>query len=134
MKSGTALFTFPNTPIKCAGAPQKIMYLADDHLRRRGVRDRCKVVYACAGPGIFGVAHYAAPLSKIVERKQIETHFKRNLVEVRADQKQAVFENLDTGDEEVFGYEMLHVVPAAELAGLHQTEPARERSRLGRSR
>ena len=111
MQSGSALFTFPATPIKCAGAPQKIMYLADDHLRRRGVRDKCKVVYAAAGAGIFGVAHYAAPLSKIVARKGIETHFRRNLVEVRADAKQAVFENLDTKAEEVLDYELLHVVP-----------------------
>ena len=36
---GNAIFTFPSTPVKCAGAPQKIMYLADDHLRKRGVRD-----------------------------------------------------------------------------------------------
>ena len=28
-KSGNALFTFPNTPIKCAGAPQKIMYITE---------------------------------------------------------------------------------------------------------
>lgn len=33
-KGGNALFTFPNTPIKCAGAPQKIVYLADDHFRQ----------------------------------------------------------------------------------------------------
>lgn len=33
-KSGNALFTFPNTPIKCAGAPQKIMYLTDAHFRK----------------------------------------------------------------------------------------------------
>lgn len=32
-KGGNAVFTFPNTPIKCAGAPQKIAYLADDHFR-----------------------------------------------------------------------------------------------------
>lgn len=35
-KEGNALFTFPNTPIKCPGAPQKIMYLTDAHFR--GVR------------------------------------------------------------------------------------------------
>ncbi|MCA8944138.1 MAG: NAD(P)/FAD-dependent oxidoreductase [Planctomycetes bacterium] len=111
MQSGTALFTFPNTPIKCAGAPQKIMYLADDHLRRRGVRDRCKVVYAAASPGIFGVQHYAEPLKKIVERKGIETHFNRNLVEIRPDAKQAVFADVTGGDELVLDYEMIHVVP-----------------------
>ncbi|MEM9489286.1 MAG: FAD/NAD(P)-binding oxidoreductase, partial [Myxococcota bacterium] len=39
MDRGNAVFTFPATPIKCAGAPQKIMWLAEHHLRRRGVRD-----------------------------------------------------------------------------------------------
>ncbi|XP_031696614.1 sulfide:quinone oxidoreductase, mitochondrial-like, partial [Anarrhichthys ocellatus] len=33
-KEGNAVFTFPNTPVKCAGAPQKIMYLADAYLRK----------------------------------------------------------------------------------------------------
>ena len=32
-KEGNAVFTFPNTPIKCAGAPQKIMYLTDYNFR-----------------------------------------------------------------------------------------------------
>ncbi|VDO00920.1 unnamed protein product [Rodentolepis nana] len=31
---GTAIFTLPNTPIKCAGAPQKVMYLFEDYLAR----------------------------------------------------------------------------------------------------
>lgn len=33
-KEGNAVFTFPNTPVKCAGAPQKIMYLSDAFLRK----------------------------------------------------------------------------------------------------
>jgi len=33
-KSGNALFTLPNTPIKCAGAPQKILYITEHHLRK----------------------------------------------------------------------------------------------------
>lgn len=33
-KGGTAVFTFPNTPIKCPGAPQKICYLADEIFRQ----------------------------------------------------------------------------------------------------
>ena len=43
-KGGTALFTMPNTAVKCGGAPQKIMYLADDHFRRSGVRDKSQVM------------------------------------------------------------------------------------------
>lgn len=111
MRSGNAVFTFPNTPIKCAGAPQKIMYLADDHLRRRGVRGSCKVIYAAASPGIFGVGHYAEPLSKVVAKKDIDTHFEKNLVEVRPDAKEAVFEDGAGGAELVLSYELLHVVP-----------------------
>jgi sulfide:quinone oxidoreductase len=33
-KEGNAIFTFPNTPVKCAGAPQKIMYLTDWRFRQ----------------------------------------------------------------------------------------------------
>jgi sulfide:quinone oxidoreductase len=110
-KGGNAVFTFPSTPIKCAGAPQKIMYLADDALRRSGVRGKSKVIYASATPGIFGVKHYAAALQPIVERKGIETHFKHNLVEVRAASKEAVFQHIETKEELILPYELLHVVP-----------------------
>ena len=33
-RSGNAIFTFPNTPIKCAGAPQKAMYISEEYLRK----------------------------------------------------------------------------------------------------
>ena len=33
-KGGEAIFTFPPLPIKCPGAPQKIMYLADELFKR----------------------------------------------------------------------------------------------------
>lgn len=108
---GNAIFTFPSTPVKCAGAPQKIMYLADDHLRKRGVRDRSRVIFASAGAAIFGVKHYAKTLDKIVARKGIETFFQHDLVEVRAKSKEAVFRRTKDGSEAVMEYSMLHVVP-----------------------
>lgn len=110
-KGGNAIFTFPSTPVKCAGAPQKIMYLADDWLRKTGVRDKSKVIWASASPGIFGVKKYARALSKVVERKKIETHYRHDLVEVRASAKEAVFKNLDSGAEVVMKYDLLHVAP-----------------------
>lgn len=33
-KGGEAVFTFPKVPIKCPGAPQKIMYMAEDYFRQ----------------------------------------------------------------------------------------------------
>ncbi len=111
LTAGNAIFTFPSTPVKCAGAPQKIMYLADEHLRSRGVRDRVPVIFASAGKAIFGVERYARELRKIVERKGITTRFRNELVAVRPAAKEAVFRHLDEGTETTLSYSMLHVVP-----------------------
>lgn len=108
---GTAIFTAPNTAIKCGGAPQKMMYLAEDHLRRRGIRDRSEVVFASGGSVIFGVNRYRPTFERIVKERGIETRFKRNLIAVRPEAKEAVFERLDEGGEEVMPYDLLHVVP-----------------------
>ncbi|MCU0657565.1 MAG: NAD(P)/FAD-dependent oxidoreductase [Polyangiaceae bacterium] len=110
-RGGNAIFTFPSTPVKCAGAPQKIMYLADDWLRKAGVRGASRVIYASATPAIFGVKHYREALEPIVQRKGIETLFRHDLVEVRAASKEAIFRKLDGGEEVVLPYELLHVVP-----------------------
>jgi len=110
-QGGTAIFTHPAGAIKCGGAPQKICYLAEDHFRRAGIRDKCHVVFAAAGAGIFAVEKYARTLSQVVERKQIDTRFRHNLVEIRPAAKEAVFQHLDTGEEVVMGYDMIHVTP-----------------------
>lgn len=110
-EGGTALFNFPATPIKCAGAPQKIMYLADDVFRRNGVRDRSRLIYAAAGGAIFGVQKYARALAKVVERRGIETRFRRDLVAVDAEAKRATLRHLDTGEQEVVDFDLLHVTP-----------------------
>jgi sulfide:quinone oxidoreductase len=87
------------------------MYLADDHLRRRGIRDRSRIVFASATPGIFSVKEFAETLNKVIARKGIETLFKTKLVAVRPAQRVAVLENLDTGERSELAYGLLHVVP-----------------------
>ncbi|HJK93249.1 MAG TPA: FAD/NAD(P)-binding oxidoreductase [Polyangiaceae bacterium LLY-WYZ-15_(1-7)] len=108
---GNALFTFPNTPIKCAGAPQKIMWLAEEAFRKQGVRAKANVHYVCAGAAIFGIPKYRAALEKLVDERDVHTHFKHNLVAIRPQSREAVFENLEGGDELVLKYEMIHVTP-----------------------
>ncbi|MCL5668652.1 MAG: NAD(P)/FAD-dependent oxidoreductase [Gammaproteobacteria bacterium] len=110
-QGGTAIFTMPPPPIKCAGAPQKIMYLAEDYLRKHGVRGKSRVIFASATPGIFAVAKYAAALNGIVARRGIETLFRQNLIELRTHSKEAVFQNLDNGATTVVPYQMIHVTP-----------------------
>lgn len=94
-KGGTAIFTAPSTPIKCGGAPQKTMYLAEDYFRKSGVRSKSEVVFASAGTVIFGVEKYAETLTKIIHERNIQTRFKHNLVEIDGNKKEGVFEELD---------------------------------------
>ncbi len=70
-EGGNAVFTQANTPIKCGGAPQKIMYLAEDHFRKRGIREQSNVIFATPGSVIFGVKEIAKTLSKIVIDRDI---------------------------------------------------------------
>lgn len=110
-KGGNALFTMPSTAVKCGGAPQKIMYLAEDYFRRSGIRERCRVIFASASPKVFSVPKYAASLNKVLARTGIETRFRHNLVELRPDTREAVFENLDTHQTVTLSYDMIHVTP-----------------------
>jgi len=111
LRSGNAIFTQPSGAIKCGGAPQKIMYLADDYLRRAGVRDKCPVIFAAAGAHIFAVEKYRATLEKVVERKQIDCRFRHELIEIRPQNREAVFKQIDTGETVIIPYGMLHVTP-----------------------
>lgn len=111
---GTAIFTYPNTPIKCGGAPQKIMYMADDSFKQRsGVGVNSRVLFCTAGGSMFGVKAYSDSLDKVVARRGIEPHFHHNLVEIRAAAKEAVFEVTQAGEtvQRVIPYDMIHVVP-----------------------
>jgi len=110
-KKGTALFTHPAGAVKCGGAPQKIMYLAEDWLRRQGLRGQTEVIFTTALANLFAVEKYRNTLEKHVADRGIEANFKQNLVELRPDAKEAVFENLDTKEQKVIRYDMIHVTP-----------------------
>ncbi len=110
-RGGTAIFTQPDTPIKCGGAPQKICYLADDYFRRSGVRDKSQVIFASASGGIFSVGKYAQALERVIRRKGIDARYQHNLVELRPDRREAVFKRLDNDEEVVLQYDMIHVTP-----------------------
>lgn len=111
-KKGNAVFTFPNTPVKCAGAPQKIMYLADAYLRKNGKRSDANFIFNTSLGVIFGVKKYADALLQIIKERDITVNYKHSLIEVRPDKQEAVFENLDKpGETKVYQYEMLHVTP-----------------------
>lgn len=115
LKAGsTALFTQPAMPIKCPGAPQKIAYLACDHLRKRRLLEGCHVHFLPQGPAMFSVPFFAAALDKVAARYGIEVHFQHNLASVNADAKQATFDVVggdNVGTSVTLDYDMIHVTP-----------------------
>ncbi len=112
--SGIALFTQPPMPIKCAGAPQKIMYLAADRFRKKGILDKFSVEFCNAGPVIFGIPFFAKALTKVAAGYGIKSNFSHNLVAIDGATKTATFEVTDSEGNKTRvdkAFDMIHVTP-----------------------
>jgi sulfide:quinone oxidoreductase len=111
---GQALFTQPPMPIKCAGAPQKAMYMSCDAWRRNGVLRHARVRFMTAGAVLFGVPDYVPALMEYVEAYGIELNFGRTLTAVDGPARLATFSrSTPQGDvlTERVPFDFLHVVP-----------------------
>ncbi|QBQ12435.1 MULTISPECIES: FAD/NAD(P)-binding oxidoreductase [unclassified Pseudomonas] len=114
LKNGKAIFTQPAMPIKCAGAPQKAMYLSCDHWLRQGDLKNIKVEFNLAGAALFGVPTFVPPLMKYVEKYSVQLAFNSNLVKVDGPARKAWFEIKDAEGNvrvEEKTFDLLHVVP-----------------------
>ncbi|KAG0325299.1 hypothetical protein BGZ99_000815 [Dissophora globulifera] len=113
-KGGNALFTMPSTPIKCAGAPQKAMYLAEEQWRKAGIRDKTNINYFTGLGKIFAIDKYGNELLKICKARNLNINYFTDLTEIKPDTKEAVF-NIIGGDKKgsqlTLPYDFLHVVP-----------------------
>jgi sulfide:quinone oxidoreductase len=108
---GTAVFTMPPGPIKCAGAPQKIAYLAADWWRRQGRLPAIRVILVLPTAAMFSQPDWARVLVGIAAGYGIEVRHESQLVEVNGDRRQAVVLDTRTGTKETIDYAMLHAVP-----------------------
>ena len=116
-KNGRAIFTNPPTPVKCGGAPQKIMYLAADYFKKHHANN--KVEFWSGGTRVFGVEKYEKTLKKVIAKYGIETHFFVRLEEIDGPNKKAKFVGIgEANKDEVYwvDYDMIHITP-------HQSAP-----------
>ncbi|MBE9637703.1 TIGR01244 family sulfur transferase [Salipiger mangrovisoli] len=114
LKGGRALFTQPPMPIKCAGAPQKALYLSGDHWLRTGVLPRIEIEFMNAGGVLFGVKDYVPALETYIEKYRAKLNFFHNLVAVDGPAHRATFKvsKPDTEPTEVtVDFDMMHVCP-----------------------
>ncbi|WP_417836247.1 TIGR01244 family sulfur transferase [Thalassospira tepidiphila] len=114
MREGKAIFTQPPMPIKCAGAPQKAMYLSADHWHRTGVLKNIDIDFCNAGGVLFGVKDYVPALESYVKKYDAHLDFFHNLVAIDGQAKKAWFDvaKPDTKVERVEkSFDMIHVCP-----------------------
>lgn len=112
LRKGTAVFTMPGGPIKCAGAPQKIAYLAADHWREQGVLRDIDVHLVLPTPGMFGVPEFAKVLEGVAARYGIQVHFQSEMTSVNAGAKEITVVDHAAGDTtSTLSYDVLHAVP-----------------------
>ena len=117
MRSGTAVFTMPSGPIKCAGAPQKIAYLACDYWREQGVLGDIDVHLVVPTPRIFGIPVLADALDEVIADYGITLHTEAEMTSLDPDSRKAEFSPMN-GNAAAFSlpYDVLHMAP-------HQSAP-----------
>jgi len=114
LKKGRAIFTQPPMPIKCAGAPQKAMYLSGDHWYRHGAIGDIQIEFMNAGAVLFGVKAYVPALEKYIERYQATLNFGHTLSRIDGASKTAWFtvaKEDGTTQEVERQFDMIHVCP-----------------------
>lgn len=111
-RSGSAVFMMPSAPMKCAGAPQKIAYLAADYWRKQGVLNKIDVHLVVPTPRIFGIPAIADNLDRVIADYGIHLHTASEITAVDADsRKVTVTAVAEGGTDTTLPFDMLHAVP-----------------------
>lgn len=114
LNGGRALFTQPAMPIKCAGAPQKALYLSASEWNSKGCLDKTQIEFYNAGGVLFGVEDYVPALNTYMDKYGVERKYMRNLIKVDGATQTAWFKSTDSNDNELIEeakFDMLHVCP-----------------------
>ena len=111
-RSGSAVFMMPSGPMKCAGAPQKIAYLASDYWRKQGVLDKIDVHLVVPTPRIFGIPAIADNLDRVIADYGIHLHTSSEITAIDADARKVTVSSVgESGTDTTLSFDMLHAVP-----------------------
>jgi len=125
-KGGRAIFHNPDTPVKCGGAPQKIMYMAADYFRRKGILNVADIQYWSGGSRLFGVPDYEKTLLKVCQKGNIKLQFRVKLVEIDGVHKKAKFVGIGENNKDheyVENFDMIHVTPPQSAPDFIRSSP-----------
>lgn len=125
LNNGKAIFTQPPMPIKCAGAPQKAMYLSADYWQKQTVLKNIQIDFYNTGAVLFGVSAYVPALMEYIEHYNINLNFNHKLIKVDGPKKQAWFQ-VTMGEKTstiCTHFDMLHVVPPQQAPDCIRASP-----------
>jgi sulfide:quinone oxidoreductase len=126
LKRGKAIFHNPHTPVKCGGAPHKIMYLAADYFKKHGVLHNIDIQYWSGAAKLFAVAKYEKTLLNVVKRGNIKLNFLQRLDEIDGSNKKAKFVGIGEENKNIetwVDYDMIHVTPPQSAPDFIKTSP-----------
>ena len=109
-RGGKAIYHSPPFPIKCGGAPLKIMFLSEETFRKNRIRDSVKIEYYAATGNYFPPCKkFADALAPLATSKGISPHFNHTLTKINKRDRVATFKTAD-GEVNV-NFDLLHFVP-----------------------
>jgi sulfide:quinone oxidoreductase len=115
---GRFVVNLVDMPIKCPVAPLEFAFLADWHLRERGIRDRTELIYSTPLDSAFTKPTCAEHLSFLLEEKEIEL-----VTEFSAGEVDGVGGKLTSFDGRDLDFDLLVTVPLHGGADFLQRTP-----------
>lgn len=91
-KGGRLVFTDTHTKVKCGGAPRKICYMTEHHLRKQNAREKFQVEYLASQSELMKPKVFGDRLVKLFEERNVALKYNHRLKSVDATAKKAVFE------------------------------------------
>jgi sulfide:quinone oxidoreductase len=127
-----AIFSHPNTAIKCGGAPKKVMYLMDARLKEAGTqaRDNINMTFYPNGSRMFSVPEYNEAILSQFKERNFAWHYAHNLTAVDLKNRTAEFNHhwteqgeydpdleeydlIDKNETVTVPFDFLHIAPPA---------------------
>ncbi|MDP2409414.1 MAG: FAD/NAD(P)-binding oxidoreductase [Pseudolabrys sp.] len=106
---GVGLFGRPAIEMKCAGAPLKYTFIADDHLRRRGNRGRAELIYAANNNTLFGVPIVSEKVRMLFQDRGVKVVHDHVMTAIDPARRIATFRT-PQGTRDI-GYDFVNVIP-----------------------
>lgn len=120
-RGGLAVFSRPATEMKCAGAPLKYAFIADDHLRRRGTRGKSEFIYNAHNKAFFSVPIVSEKVRMLFENRGVKTQFDRVLQTIDIDKRVATFKTPSGTEDQP--YDFINVIPPMRAPDVVRNSP-----------